>query len=43
MPNIDFKAVNALLLAQATTILSSWFPAGRVVGHEFLVGALDGR
>jgi len=43
MMDIDFGTINARLLGQASSLLSQWFPAGRLNGHEFLIGALDGR
>lgn len=39
---IPFDEINRLLLANADRLLATWFPGGRVVGHEFLVGSLDG-
>lgn len=38
----DFPSLNAQLLNGARTILSSWFPNGKIQGHEFKVGNLAG-
>jgi hypothetical protein len=39
---IPFDAINAAGLAQLGALLASWFPAGRVVGNEYLIGSLGG-
>jgi putative DNA primase/helicase len=40
--DIDFKALNALLLGDAEGVLSSWFPAGKVRGRDFVMGNIRG-
>lgn len=40
---LDFESVARALLAHARTLLVEWFPAGRLRGHEFLVGNLNGE
>lgn len=42
-PNqIDFEGLARAALSQATSLLPNWFPAGRFLGHEFVVGDLSG-
>lgn len=41
-PRVDFEAVARLALAQQGELLSRWFPAGRKLGREFVVGNLAG-
>lgn len=41
-PNIDFAAVARAALSQHADLLSRWFPAGKKVGREYLVGDLSG-
>jgi Family of unknown function (DUF5906) len=38
----DFKALNRQLLSQISTLLPSWFPAGKQHGREFRLGDLQG-
>ena len=38
----SFEDVNAAALNAYPSLLQSWFPAGRVQGHEFVVGNLNG-
>ena len=40
--HIPFDEINAAALAAYPGLLHGWFPAGRVAGHEFLVGDLRG-
>lgn len=40
--SIDFRGFAARLLKRAPELLSLWFPNGRVSGHEFIVGNLQG-
>lgn len=40
---IDFAALAAKLLPQSRSLLASWFPDGRLSGHEFKVGSLAGE
>lgn len=40
---IDFKSINASLLARSRDFLADLFPAGKVVGHEFQVGNIHGE
>lgn len=42
MKKLDFQGLNRHLLARAHTLLSSWLPGGRVVGHEFKAGDITG-
>jgi putative DNA primase/helicase len=39
---IDFQAIAADLLSQARSLLPQWFPQGRFMGREFVVGNLAG-
>ena len=39
---IDFQSLASRLLSQARSLLPSWFPAGKMHGHEFCVGDLAG-
>ena len=39
---IPFKQINAVLLAACPGVLADWFPNGRLNGHEFVVGNLQG-
>ncbi|QPC44036.1 hypothetical protein HW532_15855 [Kaustia mangrovi] len=39
----DFDAINAAALAAYPGLLHSWFPSGKVHGHEFKVGSLQGE
>lgn len=39
----DFKELDARLLSRSHELLRGWFPNGRVVERNFLIGALDGR
>lgn len=39
---IDFEAVASRLLQQSRSLLSEWFPAGKLQGNEFVVGDLAG-
>lgn len=39
---IDFLSLAQRLLSQSRTLLAQWFPAGKVRGHEFVVGDLAG-
>lgn len=41
--SIDFQGINANLLARSRDFLSHLFPAGKVRGHEFVVGDIDGN
>lgn len=41
--SLDFAGLNAALLGRAHGLLPEWFPAGRLKGHEFLVGDLSGK
>ncbi len=41
-PDIDFDCIAEAALAQAETLLASWFPAGRLEGREFVVGDVNG-
>lgn len=36
LPPIDFRALNAALLHQITTLLAAWLPGGAVRGNEFI-------
>lgn len=40
---IDFTAVSASLLRNPEHLLASWFPRGKKVGKEFVVGSLSGE
>jgi AAA domain len=40
---IDFEAVNRVALAQAISLLRSWFPNGVLHGKEFKIGSIDGE
>lgn len=40
---IDFKGINASLLARSRDFLLSIFPAGRIEGHEFKIGNIHGE
>ena len=40
---IDFPRIAATLLQRAPELLRTWFPAGKQVGHEFVVGNLAGE
>lgn len=42
-PGPDFEAVKAAALAAYPGLLHQWFPAGKVAGHEFKVGSLQGE
>src|SRR5690242_13855917 len=42
MSGIPFDTIAAAALSQAPSLLSRWFPHGRIVGHEFKVGNIDG-
>ena len=42
LPAFDFESLARSLLSNAPDLLSRWFPAGRFLGHEFLVGDLSG-
>lgn len=42
MVAIDFAALAARLLSQSRSILPQWFPNGKIQGHEFVLGNLDG-
>ena len=39
---IPFEEIAAVALAQATRLLPGWFPRGKFVGKEFVVGNIDG-
>jgi len=39
---IDFVGLAQRLLSQSRTLLPQWFPAGKIRGHEFVVGDLAG-
>src|SRR5215213_5197026 len=39
---IDFEHVAALALSQSRSLVPQWLPNGRLHGHEFRVGGLDG-
>lgn len=41
--SIDYKKLNAELLARCPGILMTWFPAGKMLGHEFVVGNTSGE
>lgn len=40
--SIDFNQLAGELLASSKTLLSQWFPAGKIRGPEFVVGDLSG-
>lgn len=40
---IEFAALAAALLTQSRVLLPSWLPAGKLRGHEFVVGNLAGE
>ncbi len=40
---IPFEQIQRAALAQAPNLLRDWFPAGRIRGHTFYVGNLDGE
>ena len=40
---IPFERIQAASLAQAERLLRDWFPAGKCVGKEFVVGSLAGE
>ena len=39
---IDFEQIGAAVLTACPGLLLSWFPRGKVVGHEFEIGNLQG-
>src|SRR5215213_8655856 len=39
---IDFEHVAALALSQSRSLVPQWLPNGRLHGHEFRIGGLDG-
>ena len=41
--SIDFRGLADRLLAQCPALLQRWFPNGRLRGHEFQVGSLQGE
>jgi phage/plasmid primase-like uncharacterized protein len=43
MITLDFQRINDTALQQINTLLSQWFPHGRVKTHEFCVGSLSGE
>jgi RecA-family ATPase len=42
MAAVPFDEIRTSVLAQAERLLRSWFPRGKVVGHEFKIGNLHG-
>lgn len=42
-PLLDFEGVARVALGACPDLLWRWFPAGRIVGREFVVGDLHGR
>jgi hypothetical protein len=42
MSTIPFEQIRAVSLAHAPRLLADWFPSGRIVGREFLVGNIYG-
>ena len=42
MPDLDFAGLNARLLSDARNLLPSWLPGGRIQGHEYVCGSLQG-
>jgi putative DNA primase/helicase len=40
--HINFESVAALALSQSRSLVPQWLPNGRLHGHEFRVGGLDG-
>lgn len=43
LPPIDFKALDAALLAMADTVVPDWLPGGVRRGHEWVCGSLAGE
>ena len=43
MSGLDFDVIRSAALAQAELLLQDWFPAGKRVGHEYVVGSLAGE
>lgn len=41
--DFDFEGLAQALLGQIQSLLASWLPSGKVVGHEFVVGDLAGN
>lgn len=42
MSELNFKGLNALLLARAGEFLMQWLPGGRIIGHDYVCGDLHG-
>lgn len=42
MADLDFAGLNARLLSNARSIIPSWLPGGRMRGHEYVCGGLQG-
>ena len=40
---LDFKGLNASLLFRAKDVLPQWFPHGKFIGGEFVVGGVSGE
>ncbi len=40
---MDFKEINERLLSRAEGVLSEWLPSGRLRGHEWVVGSIQGE
>lgn len=41
--DFDFEGLAQALLSQCESLLVSWFPSGKIRGHEFVVGDLAGN
>lgn len=41
-PQMDFEGLARILVAQSRDLLPQWFPAGRFLGREFVIGDLSG-